>query len=154
MLFAVDTKHIKPGDTITQGECEAVIGFQEESAQKDFQFAMLQLCGVVAKQLKDEHGRELTVRIINNTLQVLTDAESALYNPKRFDAGLRLARRAHRRLMAVNVGKLDSADRQLYAKNVSHQAFKLSMLRKRAEVELKPAERTTPVMVFNERRNR
>ena len=154
MQLSIDTTHIKPGGTISQAECENIIGFTEASSPKDWALAVLQLSGVVAKQLHSEHGRELTVRIVQNSLQILTDAEAADYNPKRFDAGLRQARRAHRRLMAVNVGKLSADDRQVYAKNVSNQAFKLSMLRKKAVVDLQPAERTTPAVVFKERRQR
>lgn len=148
MNFQIDTRNIKPGDSLSQGDCEAVIGFTADSNPLQWQFALLQLLGVVQKQLKKEHGRELTVRIVGQELHVLTDAESAGYNPKRFDAGLRLARRAHRRLMAVNVGKLSATDRELFAKNVSNQAHKLSMLRRKDDVQLPATERTTPVMTF------
>ena len=151
MIFQIDTRKIKPGDSLSQGDCETVIGFTADSNPLQWQFALLQLLGVVQKQLKKEHGRELTVRIVGQELHVLTDAEAAGYNPKRFDAGLRLARRAHRRLMAVNVGKLSAADRDLFAKNVSNQAHKLSMLRRKDDVPLTATERTTPVMTFQAR---
>ena len=151
MIIQIDTRKIKPGDSLSQGDCEAVIGFTADSNPLQWQFALLQLLGVVQKQLKKEHGRELTVRIVGQELHVLTDGEAAGYNPKRFDAGLRLARRAHRRLMAVNVGKLSAADRDLFAKNVSNQAHKLSMLRRKDDVPLTATERTTPVMTFQAR---
>lgn len=148
MIFQIDTTKVRLGDSITQGDCETVIGFTEASDPKAFQFALLQLLGVVQHQLKKEHRREITVRIVGSELHVLTDSESATYNPKRFDAGLRLARRAHRRLMAVNVAKLNAADRELFAKNVSNQAHKLSMLRKKEVIPIPASERTTPVMTF------
>ena len=151
MIIQIDTRKIKPGDSLSQGDCEAVIGFTADSNPLQWQFALLQLLGVVQKQLKKEHGRELTVRIVGQELHVLTDGEAAGYNPKRFDAGLRLARRAHRRLMAVNVSKLSAADRDLFAKNVSNQAHKLSMLRRKDDVPLTATERTTPVMTFQAR---
>ena len=151
MIFQIDTRKIKPGDSLSQGDCETVIGFTADSNPLQWQFALLQLLGVVQKQLKKEHGRELTVRIVGQELHVLTDGEAAGYNPKRFDAGLRLARRAHRRLMAVNVSKLSAADRDLFAKNVSNQAHKLSMLRRKDDVPLTATERTTPVMTFQAR---
>ena len=151
MIIQIDTRKIKPGDSLSQGDCEAVIGFTADSNPLQWQFALLQLLGVVQKQLKKEHGRELTVRIVGSGLHVLTDQEAAGYTPKRFDAGLRLARRAHRRLMAVNVGKLSAADRDLFAKNVSNQAHKLSMLRRKDDVPLTATERTTPVMTFQAR---
>jgi hypothetical protein len=151
MIFQIDTTKVKPGDSISLATCEQAIGHKCDES-KEWQFALLQLLGVVQKQLKKEHRRELTVRIVGNELHVLTDQESATYNPKRFDAGLKLARRAHRRLMAVNVAKLTGADRDLYAKNVSNQAHKLSMLRKKEELPINPTERTTPVMSWPEKK--
>lgn len=151
-MIPIDTRKMKPGDTISQQQCEEVIGYPELSNEKDWAFAMLQLLGVVQKQLRQEQGRELTVRIVANELHILTDQEAAEYNPKRFDAGLRLARRAHRRLMAVNVAKLSSQEREMHAKNIGNQAHKLSMLRKKEQIALPGTERTTPVMVFAERK--
>lgn len=151
-MIPIDTRKMKPGDTISQQQCEDAIGYPESSNEKDWAFAMLQLLGVVQKQLRQEQGRELTVRIVANELHILTDQEAAEYNPKRFDAGLRLARRAHRRLMAVNVAKLSSQEREMHAKNIGNQAHKLSMLRKKEQIALPGTERTTPVMVFAERK--
>lgn len=153
MIFQIDTTNLSPGDAITRGECETVIGYTEDQRPKEYQFALLQLLGVVQKQLKKEHGRELTVRIVGGELHVLTDQEAAAYNPRRFEAGLRLARRAHRRLMAVNVRGLTPEDKAIFAKNVSNQAHKLSMLRKKAEVPLQATERQTPVMVFGKKKS-
>ena len=151
-MLPIDTRKIKPGDTITQQQCEEVIGYPEASNTKDWPFAILQLLGIVQKQLRQEQGRELTVRIVGNELHILTDQEAAEYNPKRFDAGLRLARRAHRRLMAVNVGKLSAQEREMHMKNIGNQAHKLSMLRKKESLALPATERTTPVMAFAERK--
>ena len=154
MIFQVDTTKLRPGDSISGPECESVIGFTEESDTKAYGFELLKLLGVVQKQLKKEHSRELTVRIVGGReLHILTDAESAEYNPRRFAAGLRLARRAHRRLLAVNVANLNGTDRESYAKSVSNQAHQLSMLRRRGpDVPLVSAERKTPVMVFGNRK--
>lgn len=143
----IDTSKVKPGDSISVAACEQAIG-QPFSESKEWQFQLLQLMGLVQKQLKKEHGRELTVRIVGNELHVLTDAEAASYNPKRFEAGLKLARRAHRRLMAVNVAKLTASDKEQYARNVSIQAHKLSMLRKRTDIEPAANKRSTPVMTW------
>jgi hypothetical protein len=151
MNFQIDTTKVKPGDSIPLAMCEEAIGHKCDES-KEWQFALLQLLGVVQKQLKKEHRRELTVRIVGNELHVLTDAESASYNPKRFEAGLRLARRAHRRLMAVNVGKLSGQEREMHMRNIGNQSYKLSMLRKKESIALTATERTTPVMVFAERK--
>ena len=149
----INTDNLKLGDLIPQDMCENIIGdIAENMGESAFALAMLNLMGLVSKQLKKQHGRDITVRIVKNELHILTDSESAEYNPKRFDVGLRMARRAHRRLLAVNVSKLDAAERGMYAKNVSNQSFKIALLRKRETIEATPTERTTPVMTFVERK--
>lgn len=150
-MVTMDTTGIQQGDTITQEACEQAIGFTEQSDPKSFQFSLLQLMGAVSDQLKRERGRDLTLRIIGSTIYVLTDAEAAEYNPKRFEAGLRLARRAHRRLMAVNTASLNAEQRESHMKAVMAQAHKLSMLRKREELPLESKKATTPKMVFSSR---
>ena len=52
MIFQIDTTGLSPGDAITRGQCETVIGFTEDANPKDYQFSLLQLLGVVQKQLK------------------------------------------------------------------------------------------------------
>ncbi len=151
MTFQVDTKKIKLGDSIPQQQCEQIVGCLEADYPQQYQFLLLQLLGVVQKQLKQQFNREVTVRIIKQELHVLTDQEAAAYNPRRFDAGLRLARRAHRRLLAVNVGKLTPVEREAHTKNVFNQSHKLAQLRKRVDTLLPAAERTTPVMQFRPR---
>lgn len=135
-----------------QQDCESVLGMTKEQNADVWQLSMLALMEVVRKQLKKQHGRDITVRIVGRELHVLTDAEAAEYNPKRFDAGLRLARRAHRRLLAVNTAKLAPDQREAHMKTIGNQAHKLSMLRRRDEVPIQATERTTPVMVFGERK--
>jgi hypothetical protein len=53
MIIQIDTRKIKPGDSLSQGDCEAVIGFTADSNPLQWQFALLQLLGVVQKQLKE-----------------------------------------------------------------------------------------------------
>jgi hypothetical protein len=54
--------------------------------------------------------------------------------------------------MAVNVGKLSGQEREMHMRNIGNQSHKLSMLRRKDEVPLLATERTTPVMVFTERK--
>lgn len=152
MEILIDTSGVELGDVIPQNVCESIIGFTETQDFKGWSFAMLQLSGVVQKQIRAKFGREITVRVVGNEIHILTDQESASYNPRRFEAGLRLARRSHRRLMAVDVAKLPGEQRESHMKNVSNQAHKLSMLRKREEVALPATERKTPVMVFSSKK--
>jgi hypothetical protein len=90
--------------------------------------------GDLITHLKRIHGRELTVRIVKGDLLILDDREAADYNPKRYAQGLRIARRAHRRLMAVDVSKLTPQEREQHTRAVCRQASALSSLR------AKPAE--------------
>ncbi len=152
MEISIDTSWLKLGGCISQQTCESVLGITKDQNQDVWQLSMLALMDVVRKQLKKQHGREITVRIVGQEIHVLTDAEAAEYNPKRFDAGLRLARKAHRRLLAVNTAKLSPDQRESHMKNIGNQAHKLSMLRRKDEVPIPAAERTTPVMSFGERK--
>lgn len=151
MEINIDTSTLKLGGCISQQDCEAVLEITKEQNQDLWQLSMLQLLEVVRKQLKKQHGRDITVRIVGREIHFLTDAESAEYNPKRFDAGLRLARRAHRRLLAVNTAKLAPDQREAHMKTIGNQAHKLSMLRRREDVPIPATQRTTPVMVFGDR---
>ena len=147
MEYVVDTTGIGPGDVIDEATCQSVIGLSEVENPKLWQLGLLQLSQVISKQLNKEHRRELTVRIKDNAIFVLTDQEAAEYNPRRFDAGIRIARRSNRRLMAVDVSKLTPEARAVHAKEITIQAFKLSMLRKREDSELPATKRTTPVVL-------
>lgn len=151
MEISIDTSGLKLGGCISQQTCESVLGITKDQNQDAWQLSMLAMKDVVSRQLKKQHGREITVRIVGQEIHVLTDAEAAEYNPKRFDAGLRLARASHRRLLAVNTSKLSPEQRETHIKNVGNQAHKLSMLRRRSEIPLPATERTTPVMVFGKR---
>ena len=150
MNFQIDTTGIRPGDSISLDICEAAIG-QKCDDSKDWQFSLLKLLGIVQNQIRKERDRELTVRIVGNELHVLSDREASEYNPKRFAAGLKLARRAHRRLLAVNVSKLTPAEKTAHAKAVAVQAHKLSMLRGKTEIPLPATERKTPVMSWQKK---
>lgn len=150
MKFHFSIDGLNPGDEITKSTCEQVIGFTEESDPKAFQLEILQLSQEVSKRLHKSHGRLLTVRISNSSLYILTDEEASNYNPKRFEAGLKLARRSHRRLMAVNVGSLDAQSKDRHMKNVAVQAFKLSMLRKQQPAPEIATTRTVPVVLKKE----
>lgn len=152
MNLKIDTSSLTLGSCILRHACEDILGVTKEQNQDAWQLAMLQLADVVRKQLRKQHGREITVRVVGCEIHVLTDAEAAEYNPVRFAAGLRLARASHRRLLAVNTSKLSPEQRERHIKNVGNQAHKLSMLRRKSEVPLPATERTTPAMVFGKRK--
>jgi hypothetical protein len=153
MIFQIDTNGLGPGDTIAVEVCEQAIGRKDDNS-KQWTFDLLKLLGVVQTQLKKEHQRELTVRISGNELHILTDSEAAKHNPKRFDAGLDLARRSQRRLLAVDWSKLTPREREETEKNQTRQAFLISLMRTKEPIKPEPHIRTTPVMTFTRKFNR
>lgn len=120
---------LKLGDEITEAACTAILGFTRDQRPEDFALGLLRIKHEAEKALKARHGREITVRVVKHTVRVLDDREAAAYNPKRFADGLRIARRAHRRLMAVDVSRLSPTEREEYSKASTKQAAKLSMIR-------------------------
>ena len=120
---------LQPGQSITQAEIESATGQMESTDPQAFALLLLRVRGDLITHLKRQHGRELTVRIVKGDLHILDDREAADYNPKRYAQGLRIARRAHRRLMAVDVSKLTPQEREQHTRTVCRQASALSSLR-------------------------
>jgi hypothetical protein len=136
---------LQPGQSITQAEIEAATGQHESTDPQAFALLLLRLRGDLITHLKRIHGRELTVRIIKGDLLILDDRQAADYNPKRYAQGLRIARRAHRRLMAVDVSKLTPEEREAHTKVVCKQASALSAIRTKPEaVAAHPQRPATP----------
>jgi predicted negative regulator of RcsB-dependent stress response len=132
---------LQPGQSITQAEIEAATGQLETTDPQAFALLLLRLRGDLISHLKRIHGRELTVRIIKGDLLILDDRQAAAYNPKRYTQGLRIARRAHRRLMAVDVSKLTPQEREQHTQTVCRQASALSSLRARPEIPVAASTR-------------
>jgi hypothetical protein len=136
---------LQPGQLITQSEIESATGQQEAKDPQAFALLLLRVRADLITHLKRIHGRELTVRIVKGDLLILNDREAADYNPKRYSQGLRIARRAHRRLMAVDVSKLTPEEREAHTKVVCKQASALSAIRSKPEaVTAHPQRPATP----------
>jgi len=136
---------LQPGQLITQAEIESATGQQEAKDPQAFALLLLRVRADLIAHLKRIYGRELTVRIVKGDLLILNDREAADYNPKRYSQGLRIARRAHRRLMAVDVTKLTPQERELHTKVVCKQASALSAIRSKPEaVATHPQRPATP----------
>ena len=137
-------ENIQPGDIITRQQVEQAEGRSERKDPIGFQLVMLRVREELIKHLKGIHGRELTVRILADGLHVLDDATAAQYNPKRFRDGMRLMRKAHRRLMAVDQSRLTPQQREDLTTTICKQAHQLSMLRTKPE--------TSAIMAQTERK--
>jgi hypothetical protein len=145
MVFDIDTTGLLPGDTIDAAACRKVIG--KIADDRLYTLHLLQLKNQIAIELLKRTGRELTLRIRDECICILTDAEAAEYNPKAFDNGLNKARRAHKRLLHVDPSKLSEDEKQRLGSNVTAQAFKLLMLKKRQPVQNAVSVRSTPTML-------
>ena len=132
----MDLSAYKLGDEITEAVCSQWMDLQRRDDETAYALALLALKQKVEQALLAFYGRIITVRALKGGLRILDDRESAEYNPKRFQDGLRIARRAHRRLMAVDVSKLTPREREEFGKTVTKQAAQLSMLRQRDPVKL------------------
>ena len=130
MQFSDD---LKPGDIISRAAVETGYSANERRDPVGFQLVMLRAMQDLQKHLRKLHQRELSIRIQAEGLVILTDVEAADYNPKRFRDGMRLMRRAHRRLMAVDASKLPPAQREAITATICKQAQQLSMLRVKTE---------------------
>ena len=124
---------LKPGDIISRTAVETGYSANERRDPVGFQLVMLRAMQDLQKHLRRLHQRELSIRIQAEGLVILTDVEAADYNPKRFRDGMRLMRRAHRRLMAVDASKLPPAQREAITATICKQAQQLSMLRVKTE---------------------
>jgi hypothetical protein len=134
------------GGGISVVECQQLIGFSENEKPKEYGLAMLQIMAGVTKAMREKYQRRVTVRIVKGGIQILTDSEAAVYNATRFDQGLKIARRSHRRSLAVDVAGLSQAEKDAHQKNLAIQGAKLSMLRTKIDVELPATTRSTPRM--------
>lgn len=151
--MALDFSTVEIGGEVSQDVCEEHIGLTYRDDPTGYCLALLKLMGEVRKYLKEKHGREITVRAVKLQLLILTDAEASHYNPKRFADGLRLIRRAHRRMLAVDVSKLTPEERAQYGRNVETQSARLAMLRKRREPAAAEAvQRATPRLFEGQQR--
>ncbi len=139
------------GGGISMVECQQLIGFSENEKPKEYGLAMLQIMAGVTKAMREKYQRRVTVRIVKGGIQILTDSEAAIYNATRFDQGLRIARRSHRRALAVDVAGLSNPEKEAHQKNLAIQGAKLSMLRTKIDVELPVTTRSTPKLFQGKR---
>jgi len=141
----IDFDGIELGGEIPQALCETHLTIRQQEQPERYALALLKLLQEVRKYLKTRHGREITVRAVKHGLLILDDREAAAYNPKRYADGLRIARRAHRRLMAVDVSKLTPEERTKHGRAVERQGAQLLMMRdKPKDIPVPAVKRATP----------
>lgn len=136
---------IQLGDELTEAQCIELIGPERCEDSERYALYLLALKHQLEKHLRQRFRRIITVRATQHGLQILNDQQAAAYNPKRFADGLKIARRAHRRLLGVDPGKLTPEQREDFGRAVTQQAAKLSMIRTPTpDPELQPVEDKRP----------
>lgn len=120
---------LKLGQHISEAECIVMVGCSRHDNPDAYALKLLALKARIEQHLASRFRRSITVRAQQHSLQILTDEESAAYNPKRFADGLRIARRAHRRLLGVDVSKLTPQQRDEFGHSVTRQAARLAMMK-------------------------
>lgn len=151
--MALDFSTVEIGGEVSQQVCEEHIGMTYADDATGYSLGLLKLMDEVRRYMRDKHHREITVRAVKGQLLILTDGEAAKYNPKRFADGLRLIRRAHRRMLAIDVSKLTPEERVKYGRDLETQSARLTMLRKRPEtIAAEVVHRATPKLFDGQQR--
>ncbi len=141
-MIQYDVTDIQLGDCIDANECERLL--EMSSQHKDYAMQLMTL----AKQI--EHslwrvGKQFTVCTQNGSIRVLTHAEAIEYNESTFESGKRKMRLAHRRGVAVDTSSLTDELRKRHCDNLAKQGRILSAMRQRANLELTPTIKSTPI---------
>lgn len=142
----VDYSQMEKGDVLSVEHCEAVLGISRKANTSAYNLALM---GIVSQVQRDlwHAGRRYTVATHHGQVKVLTDPEASEYNDKHFESGLSKSRRASGRMRMVDVGKLDSEQRQHHDRNLVKHSHILSAIRKaRKDLELPPYNRNTPTL--------
>ncbi len=99
----IDAEGLNKGDELAADVLEAITGHRRET--KRYNLKILGLRARIERAMQDR-GKPATVAVKNGRLRILTDEEAARYNHDTFRHGLRKARRAYDRLLAVDTRPL------------------------------------------------
>jgi len=127
MTYEIDIEAIEPGQTITQADCEAVIGYRRNGREYEYQFALMQLGKFIERSLWNS-GKQWTVRTTGGEVQILTHEEASRYNESRFDLAIDKMKRCNRRLSAVDVGRLTPEARSDHGAAIIRQSRVLQLV--------------------------
>jgi len=117
----IDAEALQPGDVIEPDEVERLIGINRESDPMGYQLGLLQLQNVVTRLLH-KLGKIYTVTCDAKQINVLTHSEASRYNSGRFGSAMASMRRCHKRLVAVDVSKLEAIERESHDRAIVKQS--------------------------------
>ena len=110
MKFDIDASGLDCGDVIEQSRCENIIGISRMVDAYSYQFSLMQLVEHIQRLLWAD-GKQHTVVSENGSVRILTHEEASKYNTARFEGAIAKMRRCHKRLIAVDSGKLSDEAR-------------------------------------------
>lgn len=117
-----DEKRSKPfyldllkGDRLTQSEIENIIGFKWEDDPERYALDQFKLQEEIDRVLR-RSGRDYTICRNKREIVICTDIEAAPVNVERFNRSISKARKAHRKMSAIDVAGYSNGDREKHLK--------------------------------------
>lgn len=147
MKFNIDVSGVECGATIEQSICESVIGIKRMADRYQYQFELMQLASHIQDNLWAE-GKRFTVVTQGGLIRVLTHEQASVHNAKRFDGAISKMGRCHKRLMAVDTGKLSQEAKADHEKFMVKQSRMVQMIgAAKAKIELVAHDNKMPVRI-------
>lgn len=120
---------IRPGEVITQEQLEAEFGISYQQDPKQFEIEQLRLKQRIETWMRGQ-GQPVTVSTKQRGIQILSSAESVVYNAHRARQARVQANRAHRRLVStVNEEDLAPDQRRQYERELEIQGAYCAAMR-------------------------
>lgn len=132
--WPVDFDVLDKGDVIPVEQLEKILGIPQTHPQYS-----VKLLGW-KHWLENEmaaRGKLVVSRTDHGALRILTDAEAAIYLPERFEAGLSVSTRAHRKLLHVDTTKLSHLEQAELSHQRTLQAMILGAIKKTVKIVIK-----------------
>jgi hypothetical protein len=101
---------LSKGDCIPPSDVVKLAGIIETD-QDSINFAALKVAGLLEKVLW-KNGKHWSLRVVNGSVYVLSDAESVEFQAKRFRTGVKKIRRSKKHVERVDVSQLGEIDKR------------------------------------------
>lgn len=140
--YPLDFSTLEKGQNIAQEQIEEI--YKVKAGTTDFDLKKLELQNQIEVQLA-LRGILVTVRSIKNSLRILTDAEAAIYNTKRFNNELHLLNKIHARKSAVDTSNLNPTEQAIHKHDLQNQGRVIQAIqtvKRQIKVEVKQSRFT------------
>jgi hypothetical protein len=136
--YPVDYSTLAKGSVIEAEQCEHIIG-----KRRDHRLYSVELLRLRQRIMRDmrKRGTPVTVRTVNGSLEVLTDAQASVYNARQGRSGLRRHVRTHHRNLEVDTSKLTAEELKDHERRVLRSARliqAINSVRQQLKIEARP----------------